>query len=160
MSIRKGRKIIAVDFDGTLAVTRYPKIIEPIPKTIQYIKGLQRNGAILILWTCRNGKDLQDAVERCEEQGLIFNYINENTPENIEQYGGTDTRKIYADMYIDDKAENTEKKETYKACIEFLSIWCTMLILTSGLLTILALMATAVIEIIIMIVKGLMESEE
>lgn len=106
MSAQEYRRIIAVDFDGTLAKTRFPEIIKPIPKTIKYCKRRQKDGAILILYTCRKGKDLQDAVEWCKGQGLIFDYVNENTAENIANYGGVDTRKIFAHEYIDDKAIN------------------------------------------------------
>ena len=106
MSAPEYRRIVAVDFDGTLAETKFPEIIKPIPKMIKHCKQLQKGGAILILYTCRKGQDLQDAVEWCEGQGLIFDYVNENTAENIENYGGTDTRKIFAHEYIDDKAIN------------------------------------------------------
>lgn len=106
MSAPEYRRIVAVDFDGTLAVTKFPEIIKPIPKMIRYCRRLQKDGAILILYTCRKGKDLRDAVEWCEGLGLVFDYVNENTPENIERYGGEDTRKIFAHEYIDDKAIN------------------------------------------------------
>ena len=104
MSAQEYRRIIAVDFDGTLAETKFPEIIKPIPKMIRHCRRLQRGGAILILNTCRKGKDLQDAVEWCAAHGLVFDYVNENTAENIANYGGTDTRKIFAHEYIDDKA--------------------------------------------------------
>ncbi len=106
MSAPEYRRIVAVDFDGTLAETKFPEIIKPIPKMIKHCKQLQKGGAILILYTCRKGKDLQDAVEWCAAQGLVFDYVNENTAENIANYGGTDTRKIFAHEYIDDKAIN------------------------------------------------------
>lgn len=106
MSAPEYRRIVAVDFDGTLAETKFPEIIKPIPKMIKYCKQLQRGGAILILYTCRKGQDLQDAVDWCAAQGLAFDYVNENTAENIANYGGTDTRKIFAHEYIDDKAIN------------------------------------------------------
>ena len=106
MSAPEYRQIVAVDFDGTLAETKFPEIIKPIPKMIKYCKQLQKSGAILILYTCRKGKDLQDAVEWCAAHGLVFDYVNENTAENIANYGGTDTRKIFAHEYIDDKAIN------------------------------------------------------
>lgn len=63
MSAPEYRRIVAVDFDGTLAETKFPEIIKPIPKMIKYCKQLQKGGAILILYTCRKGKDLQEAVE-------------------------------------------------------------------------------------------------
>ncbi len=109
MSAPKYRRIVAVDFDGTLAKTRFPEIIEPIPKTIEVCKALQKNGAILILWTCRCGKDLEDAVEWCKTQGLVFDLINENVPENVEKFGN-DSRKIFAHEYIDDKATNPARE--------------------------------------------------
>ncbi len=92
--------IIAVDFDGTLAVTDYPKIIRPIKEVIHFCRVERAMGHTLILWTCRHGKELEEAVEWCKEQGLTFDYINENPPERIAIYG--DCRKVYADVYLDD----------------------------------------------------------
>jgi hypothetical protein len=92
--------IIAVDFDGTLAVTDYPKIIRPKTAIINFCKDMLREGHTLILWTCRQGKELEDAVAWCKEQGLEFDYINENPPDRIAIYG--DCRKVYADIYLDD----------------------------------------------------------
>lgn len=110
MSAPEYRRIIVVDFDGTLAETKFPEIIKPIPKVIAYCKWQKARGAILTLNTCRKGKDLQDAVEWCAAHGIIFDYVNENTAENIEKYGGEDTRKIFAHEYIDDKAINPARE--------------------------------------------------
>lgn len=101
------RKIIAVDFDGTLAVTNYPTIIKPINSVIEYIKRRKANGDIIILNTCRHDKPLEEAVEWCKEQGIEFDYINENVPELIEKYG--DCRKIFADIYLENNALNLEE---------------------------------------------------
>lgn len=114
MSTPEYRRIIAVDFDGTLAVTKFPEIIKPIKETIQYCKRQQAKGAILILWTCRRGDDLKAAVEWCRAQGIEFDHINENTPENIAKYGGDDTRKFFAHEYIDDKAINPVRERAWK----------------------------------------------
>lgn len=92
--------IIAVDFDGTLAFTDYPKIIAPRPNIIEFCKKQKFLGDTLILWTCRHNKELEDAIEWCKEQGLTFDYVNENPPERIAIYG--DCRKVYADLYLDD----------------------------------------------------------
>lgn len=98
--LRRFVLIIAVDFDGTLAFTDYPKIIKPITRTIEFCKCCKSVGDTLILWTCRYGEALKDAVEWCKEQGLEFDYINENPPDRIALWG--DTRKVYADIYLDD----------------------------------------------------------
>lgn len=95
-------KIVAVDFDNTLCFSNWPDLGEPNVRLIRTLKELQQNGNKLILWTCRNGMDLQRAVAWCEQQGLQFDAINENLPETIALYGG-DSRKITADYYIDDR---------------------------------------------------------
>ena len=95
-------RIIAVDFDGTLCENKYPDIGAPIPTVIEFVKRQKADGNIIILWTCRAGQQLADAVTWCKNQGLIFDYINENVKENVAMYGG-DTRKVFADVYIDDK---------------------------------------------------------
>lgn len=104
----KYNKIVAVDFDGTLCKDAYPAIGDPLPYSIQYIKDLAADGAILILHTCRNGALLDAAVEWCNERGIVFDYINENVPANIERFGG-DTRKIYADIYVDTNSVNPRR---------------------------------------------------
>lgn len=101
--------IIAVDFDGTLFTYEYPYVGKPIWKIINLCKNAQRQGAIIILWTCRVGEDLQEAIEACRDVGLEFDYVNENAKEQLALFGGQDTRKIYADVYIDDKAVNAIK---------------------------------------------------
>lgn len=95
-------KIVAVDFDNTLCFSNWPDLGEPNVRLIRALKELRQNGNKLILWTCRNGMDLQRAVAWCEQQGLQFDAINENLPETIALYGG-DSRKITADYYIDDR---------------------------------------------------------
>lgn len=100
-----GNKIIAVDFDGTLCVQCWPEIGEPKDVLIKELIEEKKKGTRLILWTCRNGEQLNEAVEWCKARSLEFDAINENLPELIELYGG-DTRKINADIYLDDKAEN------------------------------------------------------
>lgn len=98
-------KVVAVDFDNTLFETVYPRIFDPILPVIDYCKMLQEQGWVLILWTCREGKDLVNAISACERVGLKFDYVNENEPERIKAFGN-DSRKIGADFYIDDRALN------------------------------------------------------
>ena len=47
-------------------------------------------------------------MEFCQGYGLEFDYINENVPENIEKYGN-DCRKVYANHYVDDRAQSIEE---------------------------------------------------
>jgi len=99
--------IIAIDFDGTIVTDRYPNIGEPNQRLIQFLKNLDRSENQIILNTCRVDKYLDEAIAFCKNVGLEFDAVNENLKARIEQYGG-DTRKISADIYIDDKAANVE----------------------------------------------------
>lgn len=95
-------KIIAVDFDGVLCENKWPDIGEPNFEIISYLLAEKIKGTKLIFWSCRSKDSLKKALDWCEEKGLTFDAVNENLPEPIEAFGG-DTRKIYADEYIDDK---------------------------------------------------------
>lgn len=101
--MRADAPIIAVDFDGTLCESAWPEIGPAKEGVLAVLRGEQHRGARLILWTNRTGALLEDAVEWCRGRGLEFDAVNENLPEIIERYG-TDSRKITADVYLDDKA--------------------------------------------------------
>lgn len=103
MSERVLPYIVAVDFDGTLCEDAYPDIGKPKIEVINAIKEYQSYGWKIILWTCRNFEALNQAVEWCKQQGLEFDAINTNLLEVQEFFGGGDTRKVFADVYIDDK---------------------------------------------------------
>jgi len=92
---------IAVDFDGTIVEHAYPEIGRPIPFAIDTLKLLQEKHQ-LILWTVRTGKELNDAIEYCRENGVEFYAVNKNFPEE-EFDQETDSRKINADIFIDDR---------------------------------------------------------
>lgn len=94
---------IAVDFDGTLVENAWPEIGETRLDVLTAVKAAKTAGAKLILWTNRVGARLNDAVEWCRERGLEFDAVNENLPEVLVAFI-TDTRKIVADIYLDDKA--------------------------------------------------------
>ena len=96
-------KIIAVDFDGTLCENAYPEIGKPNASVIEGVLRAKAAGARLMLWTCRSGEELDAAVGWCRDHGIEFDTVNASLPEQIEAYG-EDTRKVFADIYLDDKA--------------------------------------------------------
>ncbi|MBO6267119.1 MAG: hypothetical protein J6M06_02680 [Synergistaceae bacterium] len=98
------RKIIAIDFDGCLVESQWPEIGAAREEVFAAAKREQHDGAALILWTCRTDRYLDAAVEFCRKRGLLFDAVNENLPEVIEAYGGSDCRKVVADEYWDDHA--------------------------------------------------------
>jgi hypothetical protein len=92
---------IAVDFDGTIVEDRFPKIGKPKLFAIETLLELQKQRHQLILWTVREGKTLQEAVDFCERKGLVFYAVNKSYPEEVLEEG--QSRKINADIFIDDR---------------------------------------------------------
>ena len=96
-------RIIGVDFDGTLAVTRgtYPRIQKPIPEVLDYIKEEQTKGAYIILITMREDTELREAITWCQMHGLEFDAVNDNLP-HMKEFFKNNPRKIFVNEYIDD----------------------------------------------------------
>lgn len=92
---------IAVDFDGTIVENRYPGIGKPKLFAFETLKKFENEGFMLILWTYRSGKKLQEAVDFCKENGIEFYAVNKSYPE--EEYTDDISRKIQADIFIDDR---------------------------------------------------------
>lgn len=99
--INSSKPILAVDFDGTIVESRYPKIGKPMIFAFETLKKLQEEGFILILWTYRCGEELEEAVEFCRKNGIEFYAVNKSYPE--EKYDENISRKIAADIFIDDR---------------------------------------------------------
>ena len=118
--------IIAVDFDGTLCENKWPEIGEPNKELITYLKKRQEAGDKLILWTCRVGEILDNAVAWSAEQGIIFDAVNENLSEVVSSFG-TDTRKIWANEYIDDRnftfLSQTDRTELLGRMVDIVEDW-------------------------------------
>lgn len=114
--------IISIDFDGTIVTNEFPKVGEPAPHAIEVIKELQEKGHKIILLTMRDddhcydpktGKCkecslfskscLQDATDYCDNNGIILWGVNKNPT----QWKWSASRKVYADIYIDDQACGT-----------------------------------------------------
>ena len=81
---------IAVDFDGTIVEHRYPEIGKELPFATETLRTLIKEHHRLILWSVREGKLLQDAIDR-------------DYPEEEENKNNHFSRKIKADYFIDDR---------------------------------------------------------
>lgn len=134
-TLPKNSLIIAVDFDGTIVEDGYPGIGNAKIFAFETLKELQNKGHRLILWTYRHGKKLDEAVEYCRKNGLEFYAVNRSYPE--EKFDGAVSRKINADVFIDDrnvggllgwgeiyqqllKTEKPENQKTKKGLFSFL----------------------------------------
>lgn len=95
------RKVIAIDFDGCLCKNMWPFIGAPNFDAINAAIQERKNGAALILWTCRVDEKLEEAIQFCKSYGLEFDAINDNLPERVATYNAN-PRKVNADEYWDD----------------------------------------------------------
>lgn len=93
---------IAVDFDGTIVEHRYPEIGKELPFATETLRTLIKEHHRLILWSVREGKLLQDAIDWCHERGVDFWAVNRDYPEEEENKNNHFSRKIKADYFIDD----------------------------------------------------------
>lgn len=89
--------IFAVDYDGTLSTGSGMNM-----NLISRLKVEQRRGNIVILWTCREGRSLKEALLALKKVGFSPNFVNCNAPQAVRAMGH-DSRKVLADVYIDDK---------------------------------------------------------
>ncbi len=94
---------IAVDFDGTIVEHRYPEIGKELPFATQTLRMLIADRHKLILWSVREGKLLEDAVEWCRQRGVEFYAVNKDFPEEDLAKNQSFSRKLKADVWIDDR---------------------------------------------------------
>ena len=95
--------VIAIDFDGTIVEHRYPEIGEEKPFAIETLKMLIKDRHQLILWTVREGKLLEEAVNWCRERGVEFYAVNNDFPEENVKTNQNYSRKLKVDVFIDDR---------------------------------------------------------
>ena len=96
--------IFAFDFDGTICRHAFPRIGAPKYDTIDLIKKLKKDGHKIILWTCRDGRYLREAVDWSEKHGIVYDAVNEN----VEGINFKTSKKIFANIYVDDRALNVD----------------------------------------------------
>lgn len=100
---------LSIDFDGTLTTEpTFPEIGQLDMEMVEAAKACKEAGHTLLLWTCREGQYLADAVGALKQSGLEFDAINtciDPIPEL------PFTRKPYADFIYDDKNYNWNRGE-------------------------------------------------
>ena len=101
--------VIAVDFDGVLCRKDWPRIGAPMPGAFDFLDWLELKGFKKVLWTCREGPWLDEALAWLDLKGKYgrewWDGVNE-TPACMVYEAGfkTPPRKVFADLYIDDRA--------------------------------------------------------
>jgi hydroxymethylpyrimidine pyrophosphatase-like HAD family hydrolase len=93
--------ILAVDVDGTIIKNEndyVPRTLMPNVKEV--LDWAHKKNCFIILWTCRSGAGLQQAVNFLKQKEIPFDAVNENYP----NLGIETSNKIFASYYIDDRS--------------------------------------------------------
>ena len=110
----KKHLVIAVDFDGTCVEGAFPEIGADMPHAVEALRELARRGHKLVLWTCRENdghridrQHLAAAEAWFSFRNIPLRSVNETHIEDefrpVDGPFGRRGRKVYADIYIDDK---------------------------------------------------------
>lgn len=95
-----GSLIVAVDFDDTLY--DFHKVGHSYDQVKQLVRDLHSIGCKIIIWS--GSENINDIDLYLKEQNIPWNLINENLQINGNWASGKDSRKVYANVYIDDRA--------------------------------------------------------
>ncbi len=110
-----GKIVVACDFDDTISPWKFrdkEDLIE-LDKTINILKLAKETGAYITIWSACDKGRFGEIKEYCSSKGLEIDSINENP---IDLPYGKD-RKIYANIYIDDRAGLHESLDILEECI-------------------------------------------
>lgn len=105
--------IVAIDFDGVLVEDGFPDIGNPDWEMVSAVWRLGFTEHELILWTSRVESRLEEAVQWCKDHDLRFAAVNSGAPSNLNEYN-TNPRKVFADIYIDDRAFGYNRSKAIK----------------------------------------------
>lgn len=96
-------KLFCIDFDGTIAYDAYPEIGELIPGAKETMIKIKELGGEICVWTCRTHQAAIDAVTFLNMNDIPYDKFNEPFDDNVNEYGGDHSRKLFSDVYIDDR---------------------------------------------------------
>ena len=106
-----GKIIIAVDYDDTISPWKWNQ--SELQDTINLIKEAQLCGAYVAIFTACSPERYEEIMQYAKSVGIRVDSVNRN-PIDI-PYGNNS--KIYANIFIDDRAGLEEAKEILRTCI-------------------------------------------
>lgn len=103
-------KVLAMDFDGTIVhYNNAAEIGELIPGVVDELRNIKKAGWVIVIWTSR--PDVDSVRKILDKMGVPYDLINENPyiPEDAPKEI-VNSRKIFADVYVDDRALSFDGK--------------------------------------------------
>lgn len=113
-----GSLIVAVDYDDTLF--DFHGTGESYEMVQQLVRDLHSIGCKIIIWS--GSENINDMDIYLRENNIPCNLINENLIVNGKWASGKDSRKVYANVYIDDRASLRETYYTLRKLIKNVKI--------------------------------------
>lgn len=99
----KGPQTLLVDFDGTLVEHQWPAIGPMMKNADVVMKRLYSAGHTIIIWTARSDeKAVSEAKAWMAMKGIQYHAFNETPKHLLARYGGQESRKIHADIVVED----------------------------------------------------------
>lgn len=101
--------IIAIDYDDVIVDQDYPNVGKIKPDAMEVINKWYKQGAYIIIWTCRSGRALLEAELYLLQNSVNFHKINQHHPNGLLHYGSEaridqqlETRKVWSHILLDD----------------------------------------------------------
>lgn len=95
-----GSLIVAVDFDDTLY--DFWKTGESYEQVRQLVRDLHKANCFIAIWT--GNQDIEFVTNFLKENNIPFDSINDEAPVSKKVLGDNIPRKLYANVYIDDRS--------------------------------------------------------
>lgn len=103
------KKTVAIDFDGTIVENIFPEIGAIKKNVVDKMKEWYEQGHTIIIWTCRTDQYAEGARKFLDDNEIPYHYFNENPTSPL----GDWCRKIFADVYLDDRALNVDDLDSF-----------------------------------------------
>jgi len=95
-----GSLIVAVDFDDTLY--DFHKVGNSYEQMHQLVRDLHKANCYIVIWTGNQDEDL--IISYLDDNDIPFDSINNEAPVSLKMLGQNIPRKVYANVYLDDRA--------------------------------------------------------
>ena len=105
----KKKKTVAIDFDGTIVENIFPEIGAIKQNVVDKMREWYEQGHTIIIWTCRTDQYAEEARKFLDDNEIPYHYFNENPTNPL----GDWCRKIFADVYLDDRALNVDDLDSF-----------------------------------------------
>ncbi|UUV47005.1 hypothetical protein [Bacillus phage vB_BanS-Thrax5] len=108
-------KHICIDWDGTIVHDgAYPNAGKFKENAVNVMKAIIAEGGEIVIWTCRNGMEQEQIITEKLESVDIYDFKINKPFDHFTSIFGDTARKVFADIYIDDRSIHADEIDWYK----------------------------------------------